>query len=382
MPKIKVMTVFGTRPEAVKMAPLALRLAREPKVESMVCVTAQHREMLDNVLDVFNIRPDFDLNIMQKGQSLSDITTRTIQGMDDVLNKAKPDIVLVHGDTSTTFAAALSAFYHKIMVGHVEAGLRTYDIYSPFPEEMNRTLTADLAQLHFAPTVQNRKNLEQEGVMGEIFVTGNTVIDAMKLTVRREYRFTQPQLEGLDFENRRVVLVTAHRRENYGCALENIMSAIRELAERYSDVQFVYPVHLSPTVRETASRFLDGMKNVLLSEPLSVLDMHNLMSRCYMVMTDSGGIQEEAPSLGKPVLVLRRETERPEAVKAGTVRLAGVEKTNIIKLAQLLLDDQEEYKKMARAINPYGDGRAAERITKAILWKFGKISKRPEEFEI
>lgn len=382
MPKTKVMTVFGTRPEAVKMAPLALKLADEPEIESLVCVTAQHREMLDNVLNVFDIKPDFDLNIMQKGQSLSDITTRTIQGMDRVLNEAKPDLVLVHGDTSTTFAAALSAFYHKIMVGHVEAGLRTYDIYSPFPEEMNRTLTGDLAQMHFAPTKQNRKNLEREGVMGEIFVTGNTVIDAMKLTVRDDYKFTQQQLRDIDFDGRRVILVTAHRRENYGKPLENIMSAVKYIARSYPDIQFVYPVHLNPIVRKTAHEFLDGLDNVLLSEPLNVIDMHNLMAKCYMVLTDSGGIQEEAPSLGKPVLVLRRETERPEAVEAGTVRLAGVEEERIIELTKLLLDNPEEYKKMARAVNPYGDGRASERIAKAILWQFNKNRKRPEEFEI
>jgi len=382
MKKLKVMTVFGTRPEAIKMAPLTAELGRRPEIESLCCVTAQHREMLDSVLNVFRIRPDFDLNIMQTGQTLSQITSRTITGMDAVLEQAQPDLVLVHGDTSTTFAGALSAFYHKVPVGHVEAGLRTYDRYSPYPEEMNRALTGRLAELHFAPTARNAENLRREAVQGEIFITGNTVIDALALSVRDVYVFEDARINEAVASGKRIVLMTAHRRENYGSPLENIMLAARQVAETFPDVTVIYPVHLSPVVRAAAEKHLAGVPGVLLTEPLNVLDMHNLMARSTLILTDSGGIQEEAPALGKPVLVLRRETERPEAVEAGTVRLAGVERENIFRLASELLTDETAYQAMARAVNPYGDGRASERIADAILWHFGRGAERPADFTI
>ncbi len=378
MKKIKVMSVFGTRPEAIKMCPLALELAKRPEFESLVCVTAQHREMLDSVLDCFGIRPDHDLDIMEAGQTLSSITTKILTSLGQVLREEKPDIVLVHGDTTTTFASALAAFYEQIPVGHVEAGLRTYDRYSPYPEEMNRCMVGRLAEYHFAPTAQNKANLEKEAITENVFVTGNTVIDAMKHTVRGS-DFTEPALKELDF-SRRVITLTCHRRENYGQPMENIFSAVAEIAKRFPDTLTVYPVHLSPVVRNAAKKHLEGIENVLLIEPLDAMDMHKLMSASYMVMTDSGGIQEEAPALGKPVLVLRRETERPEAVAAGTVELAGVEKENIIKLACELLTDKEKYERMAKAVNPYGDGNACGRIAEAILCGFGMSDNRPEDF--
>lgn len=380
MKKTKVMSIFGTRPEAIKMAPLVKYLATLPEFESICCLTGQHREMLDSVLDIFELRGDYDLNIMQARQTLSSITSRTILGMDEVLEKARPDLVLVHGDTSTTFAGALSAFYHKIPVGHVEAGLRTWDKYSPFPEEMNRTLVGDIAELHFCPTRNNLRNLEREGIAGEKFITGNTVIDALKTTVRPDYRFQTAELNGLDFENRRVIALTCHRRENYGEPMQNIMEAIRELVLTHPEIEVVYPVHLSPVVRECAFGILSDVPRVHLIDPIDVLEMHNLMARCYFVLTDSGGLQEEAPALGKPVLVLRRETERPEAVQAGTVMLAGVEKPEILRLANRLLNDPAAYEAMAHAVNPYGDGDACCRIARAILWHFGRITERPEEF--
>lgn len=380
MKKYKVLSVFGTRPEAIKMAPLVKRLAQSPYLESLCCVTGQHREMLDSVMQTFGLKADYDLSIMQKNQTLSDITSRTIQGMDKVLDEAKPDLVLVHGDTSTTFAGALSAFYHKIPVGHVEAGLRTWDKYSPFPEEMNRTLTGDIAALHFAPTAANADNLRAEGIKGDIFITGNTVIDAMKTTVRKDFCFSSEKLNLMNFEGKRVVTVTCHRRENYGQPMKDIMNAILELSEAYDDVEFIYPVHYSPAVRECVFGILSGTPHVHLIDPIDVGEMHNLMSRSYLIMTDSGGLQEEAPALGKPVLVLRRETERPEAVRAGTVRLAGVEKGNILRLAKDLLDHPDSYEKMAHAVNPYGDGNACERITQAIEWHFGLCDRRPEDF--
>ena len=338
MNKIKVMTVFGTRPEAIKMAPLVHALEQNENTESIVCVTAQHREMLDQVLDIFDIKPDYDLNIMQPRQTLATITEKSLHGLDEVLEKAQPDIVLVHGDTSTTFAGALAAFYHKVPVGHVEAGLRTYDKYSPFPEEMNRKLTGQIATLHFAPTPRNRDNLAKEGITDGVFVMGNTVVDAIHMTVKPDFEFRDEQLKTLDFENNRVVLVTAHRRENYGEPMENICRAIAELSEAYPDVH------------------------------------------CYLIMTDSGGLQEEAPSLGKPVLVLRRETERPEAIEAGTVKLAGVEQANIVKLARELFDDKDAYAKMAHAVNPYGDGKTSQRIVQAIEQYFGLREDGPAPF--
>ncbi|MCI8423322.1 MAG: UDP-N-acetylglucosamine 2-epimerase (non-hydrolyzing) [Lawsonibacter sp.] len=380
MNTIKVMTVFGTRPEAVKMAPLVLELARRPGIEAVCCVTAQHREMLDAVLDIFGLRPDYDLDIMEPRQSLSTITAKCLRGMDGVLEEAKPDLVLVHGDTSTTFAGALSAFYHQIKVGHVEAGLRTWDKWSPFPEEMNRVMVSDIADLHFCPTAGNRENLRREGCKGEAFVTGNTVIDALRTTVKESFSFPESVLNRLDYVNRRVILVTCHRRENYGQPMAQIMTALRRLADAFPDTELVYPVHLSPVVQEAAHTYLDGHPRIHLIPPLAVDGMHNLMARCHLVMTDSGGLQEEAPALGKPVLVLRRETERPEAVSAGTVQLAGVEEEAIFQMASRLLSDPAAHESMARAVNPYGDGQACRRIADAIQWRFGQRKEPPEEF--
>ena len=381
MDKIRVLSVFGTRPEAIKMAPLVLELANRPEFVSMCCLTGQHRQMLDSVMEIFELKAEYDLNIMEKQQTLSTITTKTILGMDRVLEEAKPDLVLVHGDTSTTFAGALAAFYHKVTVGHVEAGLRTYDMYSPFPEEMNRTLVGDIARLHFSPTVANAENLRKEAVQGEIFITGNTVIDAMRTTVRPDFVFTNPALNAMDF-GKRVITLTCHRRENYGQPMEDIMSAVRAIVEKYEDVEVVYPVHLSPVVQECARRNLGDLSRVHLIEPLDVNEMHNLMARSYMIMTDSGGLQEEAPAMGKPVLVLRKETERPEAIAAGTVKLAGVEKADIIRLASELLEDENVYQSMAKAVNPYGDGTACARIAEAIKWHFGFRPDRPEDFKV
>ena len=380
MKKIKVMSVFGTRPEAIKMAPLVKNLAARPEFESICCLTGQHRQMLDSVLEIFRLKGDYDLNIMKDRQTLSSITSSTILGMDGVIQAAKPDLILVHGDTSTTFAGALSAFYHQIPVGHVEAGLRTWDRYSPFPEEMNRTLVGDIAELHFAPTRANADNLEREAIRGDIFITGNTVIDAMATTVRPDFVFTDPALNALDFTGKRVVAVTCHRRENYGKPMQQIMEAIRQMVLTHPDVEVVYPVHLSPVVRECAFGILGGVERVHLIDPIDVEQMHNLMARCYLVMTDSGGLQEDAPALGKPVLVLRRETERPEAVRAGTVKLAGVEKEEILRLANSLLEDPAAYAAMAHAVNPYGDGHACDRIAQGILWHFGLSGERPADF--
>ena len=379
MTRLKVMSVFGTRPEAIKMAPLVLELKRRPELESIVCVTAQHREMLDSVLREFDIRPEHDLNIMQSGQSLADITSRVLRGMGPVYEQEKPGLVLVHGDTTTTFAAALAAFYAHIPVGHVEAGLRTFDRWSPWPEEMNRRMTGQLASFHFAPTQRNAENLRRENVEGSVWVTGNTVIDALRYTASGE-GFSRPELVDIDYVNHRVVTLTCHRRENYGKPMRNIFEAVRNTAKRFPDVIFVYPVHLSPVVRQAAGELLSGLPNVKLIEPLDAVDMHRLMAKSYMVMTDSGGLQEEAPALGKPVLVLRRETERPEAVEAGTVVLAGTEREKIELLAAKLLTDRAEYEKMARAVNPYGDGRACPRIADAICYAFGLSDRRPEEF--
>ena len=369
--KIRVLSVFGTRPEAIKMAPLVLELKRQEAIESLVCVTAQHREMLDSVMKQFALTADYDLDIMSQGQDLTDITMRVLDKMRAVLRASKPDVVLVHGDTTTTFAGALAAFYEKIPVGHVEAGLRTFDRWSPFPEEMNRSLVGRIATLHFAPTASNEANLRRESMMGDVYVTGNTVIDAMAYTVRGE-SFSSPELNAIDFAGKRLITLTCHRRENYGEPMEHIFSAVAALAKNNPDLLIVYPVHLSPVVRETAARFLDGIENIRLIQPLDAVDMHRLMARSYFVMTDSGGIQEEAPALGKPVLVLRRETERPEAVQAGTVKLAGTERDVICALAQELLDNAAAYDAMAKAVNPYGDGRACPRIAQAILHHFGR----------
>ena len=381
MKPVTVMTIFGTRPEAIKMAPLALELSRREDVRALCCVTAQHREMLDSVLEIFGLKPDYDLNIMEPRQTLSTITSKCLLGMDGVLDEARPDLVLVHGDTSTTFAGALSAFYHQIPVGHVEAGLRTYDKWSPFPEEMNRKMVGAIADLHFCPTVTNRDNLARENITKGVFLTGNTVIDALQTTVKRDYTFQEEVLNRLDYQNRRVILVTCHRRENYGQPMTNIMTALRRIADAFPDTELVYPVHLSPVVQEAAHKYLDGHPRIHLIAPLAVDEMHNLMARCHLVMTDSGGLQEEAPALGKPVLVLRRETERPEAVQAGTVKLAGVEEETIFSLASELLTSESAYAAMAHAVNPYGDGRACRRIADAIEWRFGLRQTPPEEFQ-
>lgn len=378
---IKVMLVFGTRPEAIKMCPLVNELKTHKDIETIVCVTAQHRQMLDQVLGIFGVTPDYDLNIMKSGQTLTGITTRSIEGLEGVIAEAKPDIVLVHGDTTTTFAGSLAAYYAQVKVGHVEAGLRTYNKYFPFPEEVNRRLTGVIADLHFSPTISNKKNLLKENVdEKDIFITGNTVIDALKTTVRDNFEFKTPELKDIDFKGCRVITMTAHRRENLGKPLENICTAVKKIADEFSDVRFVYPVHLNPKVRDTAYKILGDTENITLCDPLDVEELHNLMARSYMVMTDSGGIQEEAPALGKPVLVLRGETERPEAAEAGTVKLAGCETENIYKLAKELLCEPEEYNKMAHAVNPYGDGFASKRTAEAILYYFG-LGKRPEDFK-
>lgn len=378
MKKIKVMSIFGTRPEAIKMAPLVRELASRDTFESLCCLTGQHREMLDSVMQVFRLQADFDLNIMQKQQTLSSITTRTLLGMEEVLQRANPDLILVHGDTSTTFAGALAAFYHKIPVGHVEAGLRTYDKYSPYPEEMNRTLVGDIAALHFSPTKANAENLRKEAVQGEIFITGNTVIDAMKTTVRADYPLEL--MDSLLAAGKRVIMMTCHRRENYGEPMCNIFRAVRTIVQAHPEVEVIYPVHLSPAVRNCAAELLGDEPRIHLIDPVDVEQMHNLMARCCFVMTDSGGLQEEAPALGKPVLVLRRETERPEAVHAGTVKLAGVEYDEIVRLGNALLDDPLLYEQMAKAVNPYGDGNACGRIADAIEWFFGLRESKPVDF--
>ncbi len=378
--KRKVMSIFGTRPEANKMCPLVKELESREAIESIVCVTAQHREMLDQMLAAFEVHPQYDLNIMEKQQTLTTITSKAMLGLERVFQQVKPDIVLVHGDTTTTFAAALAAFYNHIPVGHVEAGLRSFDLQSPYPEEANRRLVGVMADVHFSPTANNAENLRRENVQAPIFITGNTAIDALKLTVKEDYVFENEVLRNLDFSARKVIAITAHRRENYGQPMENIMSAFAHLAKAHPNVQLVYPVHLSPYVQEVAHRHLDGLDNVMLIEPLGVLDMHNLLARSYMVMTDSGGLQEEAPALGKPVLVLRRETERPEAVDAGTVRVIGTDKDVIIAEAEELLMERERYHAMAKAVNPYGDGYACRRIVDDLLYFLGEADAPAENF--
>lgn len=375
--QLKVMTVFGTRPEAIKMAPLVKELEKYPeKIKSIVTVTAQHREMLDQVLHIFEITPDYDLNIMKERQTLIDVTTRSLEGLNQVFSDVKPDIVLVHGDTTTTFVASLASFYHSIPIGHVEAGLRTHNKYSPYPEEMNRQLTGVLADLHFSPTAQSRQNLLVENKREEtIYITGNTAIDALKTTVRANY--SHPVLERLG--NDRLILMTAHRRENTGEPMENMFRAINRVVEKHADVQVVYPVHMNPVVREIANRVLGENDRIHLIEPLDVIDFHNFASRAYLILTDSGGVQEEAPSLGVPVLVLRDTTERPEGVEAGTLKLAGTDEETIFKLADELLSIQAAHEKMAHASNPYGDGHASKRIVQAILHHF-ENDERPSDF--
>lgn len=364
MKKVKVLSVFGTRPETIKMAPLVKELSAREEFESVVCVTAQHRQMLDQVLSAFSIRPEYDLDIMKQGQTLSDITARVLQGLEGVIAETKPDIVLVHGDTTTTFAGALAAYYARTAIGHVEAGLRTHDKYSPYPEEMNRQFVGCMADLHFAPTELSRQNLLSEGKRPEtIVVTGNTAIDALSTTVREEYSD-----ELLDWaKGSRLLVLTAHRRENLGEPMHRMFRAIRRIIEEFPDVKMVYPVHLNPLVQKAADEELGGCDRVRLVSPLEVVEFHNLLARSYLILTDSGGIQEEAPSLGKPVIVLRDTTERPEGIKAGTLKLAGTEEETIYSLIRELLTDRQEYDRMSHANNPYGDGKASRRIADAIL---------------
>lgn len=380
--KIKVMTVFGTRPEAIKMAPVVLELQKHPDtIIPVVAVTAQHRDMLDQVLNLFKIKPDYDLDIMAAEQTLFDITSRSMLGLDKVLQKEKPDIVLVHGDTTTTFAGALAAYYHQISVGHVEAGLRTHNKYSPFPEEMNRKLTGSIADLHFAPTDTSKVNLLEESVNEEgIFVTGNTVIDALHKTVSDDFVFDSELLQNIDYGGKRVILVTTHRRENLGEPMRQVYKALRKLVDEFADVEVVFPVHKNPKVREVVSQELGGLDKVHLIDPLDYEPFANLMHRSHLILTDSGGVQEEAPALGKPVLVLRDTTERPEAVAAGTVKLIGTDKDVVYNEAKLLLTDEAEYKKMAEASNPYGDGKASARIIQAILYHYGIADHKLDEF--
>ena len=365
---IKVISIFGTRPEAIKMAPLVKELEKRKEIESIVVVTAQHRQMLDSVLETFNIKPDYDLNIMKQGQTLGDITTRALTGLEEVIKKEKPDIVLVHGDTTTTFAGALAAFYNGTSIGHVEAGLRTYDKYSPYPEEMNRQMVDCMTDMYFAPTLMSKENLLKEGKdESKIYVTGNTAIDAMATTVDENY--TNLELEWIK-PNEKMILLTAHRRENLGEPMRNIFKAVKKITDEFNDVKVIYPIHLNPKVREIANEVFKGDDKVHLIEPLEVFDFHNFQNKSYIILTDSGGIQEEAPSLGKPVLVLRDTTERPEGIKAGTLKLVGTDEETIYNETKKLLTDKKEYEKMSKASNPYGDGHASEKIVDAIIEKF------------
>lgn len=360
---IKVMTIFGTRPETIKMAPLVKELKARDNIETVVCVTAQHRQMLDQVLNAFNIIPDYDLDIMKQGQTLSDITTRVLKGLEKVIEEVKPDLVLVHGDTTTTFAGALAAFYHQIPIGHVEAGLRTYNKYSPYPEEINRQFVGIVSDLNFAPTEKSKQNLLNEGKKPEsIYVTGNTAIDALKTTVREE--FSDEITEWA--QGSRLLVLTAHRRENLGEPMRQMFKAIKRIIDKYDDIKMVYPVHLNPIVVETANEIFGDCERVKLVKPLEVVEFHNLLNKSYLILTDSGGIQEEAPSLGKPVIVLRDTTERPEGIEAGTLRLAGTEEDTIYEILEELLNDNQAYQKMSMASNPYGDGKASEKIVDAI----------------
>ena len=382
MKKLKLMTIFGTRPEAIKMCPLVLEMGKYPDyIEPIVAVTAQHREMLDQVLELFNIKPDYDLNIMASGQTLYDITTKALNGLKEVIEEAKPDMVLVHGDTTTTFAGALAAFYAQVPVGHVEAGLRTGNKYSPYPEEMNRKLTGSIADMHFAPTSTSKANLLKENVNPEtILVTGNTVIDALETTVKADYEFADAEFNKIFARGNRLILMTTHRRENLGEPMRNVYKALRKVLETHADVEAIFPVHKNPKVREIVQEELGGLDRVHLIEPMDYEPFANLMGKVDIVLTDSGGIQEEAPALGKPVLVLRDTTERPEAVEAGTVKLIGTEYEDVLRETNLLLDDAEHYKKMSEATNPYGDGKACERIIRAILQKNGYNIKILSEF--
>lgn len=367
---IKVMSIFGTRPEAIKMAPLVKELEKCENIESIVCVTAQHREMLDQVLETFDIKPDYDLNIMKQGQTLGDVTTRALTGLEEVIKEARPDIVLVHGDTTTTFAGALAAFYNQVAIGHVEAGLRTDNKYSPYPEEMNRQMVDRLSDMYFAPTEISKNNLLKENINeSKIYITGNTAIDAMSTTVDKNY--THKELEWIK-PGERMILLTAHRRENLGEPMRHIFRAIKRIVDEFDDVKVIYPIHMNPKVREVANEVFDGDDKVKLIEPLEVFDFHNFQNKSYIILTDSGGIQEEAPSLGKPVLVLRDTTERPEGISAGTLKLVGTDEDIIYEETKRLLTDSKEYERMSKASNPYGDGHASERIVDAIVEYFNE----------
>ena len=367
---IKVMSIFGTRPEAIKMAPLVKELEKRENIESIVCVTAQHREMLDQVLETFAIKPDYDLNIMKQGQTLGDVTTRALTGLEDVIKEARPDIILVHGDTTTTFAGALAAFYNQVAIGHVEAGLRTDNKYSPYPEEMNRQMVDRLSDMCFAPTEISKNNLLKENINeSKIYITGNTAIDAMSTTVDKNY--THKELEWIK-PGERMILLTAHRRENLGEPMRHIFRAIKRIVDEFDDVKVIYPIHMNPKVREVANEVFDGDDKVKLIEPLEVFDFHNFQNKSYIILTDSGGIQEEAPSLGKPVLVLRDTTERPEGISAGTLKLVGTDEDIIYEETKRLLTDRKEYERMSKASNPYGDGHASERIVGAIVEYFNE----------
>ncbi|MBS6601076.1 MAG: non-hydrolyzing UDP-N-acetylglucosamine 2-epimerase [Clostridium sp.] len=377
----KIITIFGTRPEAIKMAPLVKELEKREGIESKICVTAQHREMLDQVLELFDIKPDFDLNIMKTKQSLTGITNRILEGLETIFKEEKPDMILVHGDTTTTFSSALAAYYQQIKVGHVEAGLRTFNKYFPFPEEMNRKLTGAISDLHFSPTKGAKNNLLREGIDEKsIYITGNTVIDAMLHTVEDNYVFENEELNKIDFKNKKVIMITAHRRENWGEGISNICEALNEIVDKNKDVELVYLVHLNPIVKDMVYEKLGGKERIHLLNPLDTKETHNLMNKCFMVMTDSGGLQEEAPHLGKPVLVLRDVTERPEAVEYGTVKLVGTDKEKIIREGNKLINNKEAYEKMSKAVNPYGDGKASERICDAIMKYFNLSKKDVEEF--
>ena len=371
MSKIKVLSVFGTRPEAIKMCPLVKVLEKDNRIESIVCATAQHREMLDTVLEIFDVKPQYDLNVMSHGQTIVHVSNKVLTGVDKVIKECNPDIVLVHGDTSTTLNGALAAFYNQKPIGHVEAGLRTGDIYSPFPEEANRKLTGAITTLHFSATESNRANLERENIHNNIYITGNTVIDALLSVVDKNHKFEDKNLNNIDFENKKIVLLTAHRRENWGEPMKDIFAAVKELVSKNEDVNVIFPMHKNPLIRELANESFKGIEDKIhLIEPLEYVDFANLMAKCYLIMTDSGGIQEEAPALGKPVIVLRTETERPEAVEAGTVKLAGIKKEDIFNIADELINDEEAYNKMAHAVNPYGDGKACPRIVEHIVEYF------------
>ena len=371
---IKIMSVFGTRPDTIKMAPLVNLLDKEKEIDHIVCVSGQHREMVNEILDIFKITPKYDLDIMRERQTLEHVTSSILMKLSDILAKEQPDMILVHGDTNTCRSASLAAFYKKIPIGHVEAGLRTDDIYSPYPEEFVRRTVDSISSLYFCPTINNADNLIKENISKDrIYITGNTVIDTLQTTVKKDYTFKEPLLNRIDYNNKRIIPITAHRRENIGVNLENICKAVKKLAAKYHDAHFIYTVHPNPAVKNTANRILEGIYNVSLLPPLIFTDLHNLIARAYFVMTDSGGLQEEAPSLGVPVLVLRRETERPEAVQAGTVKLTGVEYEDIVRDGRMLFENKSVYDKMSNAVNPYGDGKASRRIVDAIKEYFKNL---------